>query len=86
VDATPEHGRYDKTLLLLLGQERAPVALIVDNDTLTLAARFDSGINFLALLELSGGMPTLVSVHRDRLPGVLTKLGASSTDMARLAP
>jgi hypothetical protein len=86
VDATAEHGRYDKTLLLLLGQERAPVALIVDKDTLTLAARFDSGINFLALLELSGGMPTLVSVHRDRLPGVLAKLGASSTDMARLRP
>ncbi len=86
VDATAEHGRYDKTLLLLLGQERAPVALIVDKDTLTLAARFDSGINFLALLELSGGMPTLVSVHRDRLQGVLTKLGASSTDMAGLRP
>jgi hypothetical protein len=86
VNATAEHGRYDKTLLLLLGQERAPVALIVDNDTLTLAARFDSGINFLALLDLSGGMPTLVSVHRDRLAEVLTKLGASSTDMARLRP
>jgi hypothetical protein len=86
VDATAEHGRYDKTLLLLLGQERAPVALIVDNDTLTLAARFDSGINFLALLELSGGMPTLVSVHKDRLAGVLKQLGASSADMAGLAP
>jgi hypothetical protein len=83
VDATADHGRYDKTLLLLLGQERAPVALVVDNDTLTLAARFDSGINFLALLDLSGGMPTLVSVHRDQLPEVLKKLGASSDDMAR---
>jgi hypothetical protein len=86
VDATAEHGRYDKTLLLLLGQERAPIALIVDKDTLTLAARFDSGINFLALLDLSGGMPTLVSVHKDRLLGVLTKLGASSPDIARLGP
>jgi len=83
VDATTEHGRYDKTLLLLLGQERAPVAFVVDNDTLTLAARFDSGINFLTLLGLSGGMPTLVSVQRDRLPLVLTRLGASSADMAQ---
>ncbi len=84
VDATAEHGRYDKTLLLLLGQERAPVALLLDKDTLTLAARFDSGINFLSLLDLSGGMPTLVSVPRDRLPLVLARLGVSSADIAQL--
>jgi hypothetical protein len=83
VDATESHGRYDKTLLLLLGQERAPVAVLRDMDTLTLAAAFESGINFLHLLGLSGGMPTLVSVQRDRFAEVLGLLGVSAND-ARL--
>jgi hypothetical protein len=83
VDATAEHGRYDKTMLLLLGQERAPVALVVDQDTLTLATRFDSGISFLALLELGGGMPTLVSVQKERIGEVLRKLGAGPADLSR---
>ncbi len=78
-------GRYDKTGLLLLGQERATVALLVDGDTLTLAAPFNSGINFLEMLGLSGGMPTIVSVHRDRLEDALTKLGVSAGERALLA-
>jgi hypothetical protein len=82
VDATAEHARYDKTLLLLAGQERAAIAIVLDRDTMTFASRFDSGINFLALLELSGGMPTLVSVHRSRLEEVLLKLGADASDVA----
>jgi hypothetical protein len=81
VDATAEHGHYDKTLLLMLGQERAPVALVLDRDTLTLATKFDSGINFLALLELGGGMPTLVSVQKERISEVLRKLGADPPDI-----
>jgi hypothetical protein len=72
-------GRYDKTMLLLLGQERASVAMVVDGDTLTLAAPFDSGINFLDVLGLSGGMPTLVSVHKERLTEALTRLGAPTS-------
>jgi hypothetical protein len=67
--------RYDKTMLLLLGQERASVAVTIDGETMTLAAPFDSGINFLELLGLSGGMPTLVSVGRDRLEDALLRLG-----------
>lgn len=86
VDATSQHGAYDKTLLLLLGQERASVALVLDTDNLSLASRFDSGINFLALLGLSGGMPTLVSVQRARLREVLEKLGVAAADIARIAP
>jgi hypothetical protein len=81
VDATRHHGKYDKTLLLLLGQERADVSTVVDLDTLTLAARFGSGINFLKLLGLSGGMPTLVSVHRDRLGEALVNLGVDGADI-----
>ncbi len=84
VDATAHHGKYDKTLLLLLGQERAPIAMLRDKDTLSLAARFDSGIDFLAVLGLSGGMPTLVSVQQSRFAEALERLGASRADIARL--
>jgi hypothetical protein len=84
VDATAEHGKYDKTLLLLLGQDRADVALLLDTDTLTLAARYGSGVSFLELLSLSGGMPTLVSVSRSRLTEVLQKLGVSEADASIL--
>jgi hypothetical protein len=76
--------RYDKTQILLAGQERASIALLVDQDTLTLAAPFDSGINFLELLGLSGGMPTLVSVGKDRLPEALAKLGVGKSDIDAL--
>ena len=75
--------RYDRTSLLLLGQERASCAVLVDNETLTFAAPFDSGANFLALLGLSGGMPTLVSVHANRLAEALGKLGVSDADVRR---
>jgi hypothetical protein len=65
---------YDKTVLLLLGQERARVALVHDDSTITLAARFDSGIDLLELLDLQGGMPTRVSVPAARLEDVLRRL------------
>ena len=84
VDATAKHGTYDKTMLLLAGQERAPIALLLDMDTVSLAARFDSGISFLALLGLSGGMPTLVSVPKERLTDIVTALGLSSSDVAKI--
>ncbi len=65
---------YDKTVLLLLGQERARVALVHDDSTITLAARFDSGIDLLRMLELQGGMPTRVSVPAARLADVIERL------------
>ena len=34
---------------------------------MSIAARFDSGLNFVSLLNLGGGMPTRVSVPRARL-------------------
>jgi hypothetical protein len=79
VDITNGYGRVDKTLLLLLGQEREPISAIVDRDNVHLAARFDSGINFLELLNLPGGMPTRVSVPRTRLGQVLKTLGVDMT-------
>jgi len=84
VEATQHHGKYDKTQLLLLGQERASMAAVLDLDTLTLAAPFASGVSFLAALGLSGGMPTLVSVPRKRVHEALQKLGVSDADRVQL--
>jgi hypothetical protein len=76
VDVSQGFGRVDKTLLLLLGQEREPVSVVVDRDNVSVAARFDSGLNFVSLLGLGGGMPTRVSVPRSRLREVLVALKA----------
>lgn len=76
VDITPfAPPVVDKTLLLLLGQELERVSIVIDRDTVTLAAAFDSGLNFLTLLGLSGGMPTRVSVPVSRLDDIWRALG-----------
>jgi hypothetical protein len=80
VDVTQGFGRLDKTLLLLLGQQRDQVSVVVDRDTVSVAAPFDSGRDFLALFGLPGGMPTRVSVPRARLRAVLTALGLDAHD------
>lgn len=76
VDARAAKGQYDKTVLLLLGQERARISVVHDATTVTAAARFDSGVDLLALLGLEGGMPTRVSLPRDRFDELMTKLRA----------
>jgi len=53
-------------------------------DTLTLAAPFDSGLNFLQVLGLSGGMPTLVSVNKDRFEDALLALGVPRSEVDAL--
>ena len=68
-----------------MGQDRADIAVLVDRDTMTLAAPFDSGHSFLALLGLSGGMPTLVSIHKDRLVDAMTALGAAPAELSRIS-
>ncbi|MCI0569986.1 MAG: hypothetical protein L0Y66_04480 [Myxococcaceae bacterium] len=68
---------FDKTLLLLLGQERAQVAIVADVQSVTLATGYDSGINFLTLLGVTGGMPTVLSVPRDRLSTALKALAGA---------
>lgn len=78
VDARAAKGQYDKTVLLLLGQERARISVVHDATTVTAAARFDSGVDLLALLGLEGGMPTRVSLPRDRLDELMSKLRARS--------
>ena len=76
VDASDRRAPYDKTYLLLLGQERARIAVVYDKTTVTAAARFDSGVNLLEAFGLEGGMPTRVSVARKQLAFVLERLGA----------
>jgi hypothetical protein len=85
VNTTENHGQYDKTLLLLLGQERASIAMVLDLDTVSVAARYQSGANFLKLFGLSGGMPTLVSIPKKRLPEALRRLGLAEADASRIA-
>ncbi len=65
---------YDKTLLLLEGQGQAEVAIVRDSGTIAAAAAFDSGIDFIRLLGLGGGMPTRVSLKEARLAELLGKL------------
>jgi hypothetical protein len=67
---------YDKTELLLLGQQRAAVAVVRDSGSLAIAADFESGLDFVKLLDLGGGMPTRVSVPEARLAEVMDKLAA----------
>jgi hypothetical protein len=75
VDAgTHAEAPFDKTMLLLEGQKRAAVAIVRDAGMITLAAAFDSGIDFVKLFELGGGMPTRVSLKEARLDEVLLKL------------
>jgi hypothetical protein len=73
VEARP-NSPYDKTELLLLGQKRAAVAVVRDAGSLSIAADFESGLDFVKLFELGGGMPTRVSVPEARLDEVLRKL------------
>ncbi len=75
VGDTPPRS-FDKTELLLLGQQRARVSMVLDTHNVTLAAPFDSGIDFLTLLGVQGGMPTRVSVPRQREPEVREALRA----------
>jgi hypothetical protein len=85
VDATVRNGAYDKTLLLLMGQERAKISLVIDGDNLTFAAGFESGVNFLTRFGLSGGMPTRISVQRAKLGESLLALGVDPEEVRLFA-
>ena len=84
VDASKRRGAYDKTLLLLLGQERGRMSAVIDGDGVTFAAGFDSGVNFLSAFGISGGMPTRVSIQRCRLPEALGALGVAKDEVKRI--
>lgn len=63
--------KCDKTELLLLGQKQATVSVVVDAGNATIAAPFESGLNFVDLLDLGGGMPTRVNIPKKRLTDAL---------------
>jgi hypothetical protein len=69
-------GPFDKTDLLLAGQTQAEVAVVRHAGYVVIAAGFDSGIDFVKLFDLGGGMPTRVSLPESRLDEVLGKLNA----------
>jgi hypothetical protein len=74
---------YDKTELLLIGQERAPVAVVRDSGSLAIAADFESGLDFVKMFNLGGGMPTRVTIPEARRTEVMAKLSAAVAARAR---
>jgi ABC-type nitrate/sulfonate/bicarbonate transport system substrate-binding protein len=84
VNVTGVGEAYDKTTLLLLGQRLGAVAAVIDADTVTFAAPFGSGIDFLERFGLSGGMPTRVSIRRSELGAALQALGLGPRDVERV--
>ena len=77
IDATGA-ALYDKTDLLLAGQTRAPVSMVVDSGNATLAAPFSSGWDFVQLLGLGGGMPTRVSVPVASWEDAIARINAAA--------
>lgn len=73
---------YDKTELLLLGQQRALIAVVRDAGSLSIAADFESGLDFVKLFNLGGGMPTRVSIPEARRDEVLAKLAETAAGVA----
>ncbi len=78
VDVGEPLQRFDKTGLLLTGQDLAEVAIVKHGGNITVAAPFNSGWDFVGLLGLGGGMPTRITVRADRLEELLTKLNKSA--------
>jgi len=74
---------FDKTDLLLMGQERAPVSMVRDSGMVTIAASFESGWDFVRLLELGGGMPTRVTVPDSRFDDALRRINQAPAPVPR---
>jgi hypothetical protein len=74
---------FDKTELLLLGQEKATVSVVLDEGNATIAAPFESGLDFVALLDIGGGMPTRVNIPRKRVPEALAAIRAKLRERAQ---
>jgi hypothetical protein len=77
---------FDKTELLLLGQQRALIAVVRDAGSLSIAADFESGLDFVKLFNLGGGMPTRVSVPEARRDEVLAKLAETAASLGADPP
>jgi hypothetical protein len=77
VDTDGAAGKFDKTDLLLAGQEKAPVSIVRDSGMLTIAAPFDSGWDFVSMFALGGGMPTRVTIPEQKLDDVIAKINGA---------
>jgi len=77
VDAGSGKVPFDKTDLLLEGQTRAPVAMVLGSGMVTIAAPFGSGWDFVRMLELGGGMPTRVTVPESRFEEAVRLINAA---------
>ena len=86
IDTRPSYLNFDKTHLLLCGQRLSQVAVVRTEDSITFAAPFNSGVNFLSLFQVSGGMPTVLSLPPHRLRGALVLLGVKSSIAKSLVP
>jgi hypothetical protein len=69
---------FDKTDLLLRGQELAEVSVVRDSGMVTFAARYGSGWDFVSLFGLEGGMPTRVTLPASRLEEALAAVQAAA--------
>jgi hypothetical protein len=83
VDTRGTKAPFDKTDLLLAGQARAPVAIVIDSGQITIASGFDSGWDFVTLLGLGGGMPTRVTVPEARLDEAIAAISRAPEPVPR---
>jgi hypothetical protein len=83
VDTQGASGQFDKTDLLLAGQQQAPVSIVRDSGMLTIAAPFESGWDFVAMFELGGGMPTRVTIPEQKLDTVIAKINDAPAPVPR---
>jgi hypothetical protein len=51
-----------------MGQRLAPVSIVIEAGNATIAADFTSGLDFVELLAIGGGMPTRVNIPGKRVP------------------
>ena len=84
----PYRGEFDAqrstvftTNARLDGMQSLLILPLVSSDqalgSLTIAADYTSGLDFVRLFDLGGGMPTRVTVPEARLDGVMTKLAGA---------
>jgi hypothetical protein len=83
VDTQGASGQFDKTDLLLAGQQQAAVSIVRDSGMLTIAAPFESGWDFVALFALGGGMPTRVTIPEQKLDTVIAKINDAPAPVPR---
>ena len=53
------------------------MSVVRGSGSLTIAADFESGLDFVKMFHLGGGMPTRVTVPEARLSEVMEKLAAA---------